>query len=104
MNYDLDHQEIRDGITKLCQDFGGAYWQDCDQQDAYPAAFVDRLTSEGYLAALIPEAYGGLGLPLSAGGAILEEIHRSGGNAARPRNKAGCRKSRLARCGCRRLA
>jgi len=82
MTYSLDHQDIRDGIAKLCQDFGGEYWQDCDKQDAYPAAFVDRLTAEGYLAALIPEAYGGLGLPLSAGGAILEEIHRSGGNAA----------------------
>ena len=82
MTYALDHQEIRDGITKLCQHFSGEYWQACDRDTAYPAAFVDRLTAEGYLSALIPQNYGGLGLPLSAGGAILEEIHRSGGNAA----------------------
>ena len=82
MTYDLDHQDIRDGIARLCQDFAGDYWQACDKDDAYPSAFVKRLTEEGYLSALIPEAYGGLGLSLSAGGAILEEIHRSGGYAA----------------------
>ena len=82
MTYDLDHQDIRDGIARLCHDFAGDYWQACDKDDAYPSAFVKRLTEEGYLSALIPEAYGGLGLSLSAGGAILEEIHRSGGNAA----------------------
>ena len=82
MTYDLDHQDIRDGIARLCQEFAGDYWQACDKDDAYPSAFVNRLTEEGYLSALIPEAYGGLGLSLSAGGAILEEIHRSGGNAA----------------------
>ena len=82
MTYDLNHQDIRDGIARLCQDFAGDYWQACDKDDAYPSAFVKRLTEEGYLSALIPEAYGGLGLSLSAGGAILEEIHRSGGNAA----------------------
>ena len=82
MTYDLDHQDIRDGIARLCQDFAGDYWQACDKDDAYPSAFVNRLTEEGYLSALIPEAYGGLGLSLSAGGAILEEIRRSGGNAA----------------------
>ena len=82
MTYDLDHQDIRDGVARLCQDFAGDYWQACDKDDAYPSAFVNRLTEEGYLSALIPEAYGGLGLSLSAGGAILEEIHRSGGNAA----------------------
>ena len=82
MTYDLDHQDIRDGVARLCQDFAGDYWQACDKDDAYPSAFVNRLKEEGYLSALIPEAYGGLGLSLSAGGAILEEIHRSGGNAA----------------------
>ena len=82
MTYNLDHQDIRDGVARLCQDFAGDYWQACDKDDAYPSAFVNRLTEEGYLSALIPEAYGGLGLSLSAGGAILEEIHRSGGNAA----------------------
>ncbi len=82
MKYTLSHSEIRDGIIKLCQQFDGRYWQECDAQYAYPANFVNALTQEGYLSALIPETYGGLGLPLSAGAAILEEIHRSGGNAA----------------------
>ena len=82
MKYTLSHSEIRDGIIKLCQQFDGRYWQECDAQYAYPAEFVNALTQEGYLSALIPETYGGLGLPLSAGAAILEEIHRSGGNAA----------------------
>ena len=82
MDYPLDHPEIRDGIRRLCADFDNRYWQECDASDAYPADFVEALTKAGYLAALIPEAYGGMGLPLSAGAAILEEIHRSGGNAA----------------------
>ena len=82
MDYPLDHPEIRDGIRRLCADFDSRYWQECDASDAYPADFVEALTKAGYLAALIPEAYGGMGLPLSAGAAILEEIHRSGGNAA----------------------
>ena len=82
MDYPLDHPEIRDGIRRLCADFDNRYWQECDASDAYPADFVEALTKAGYLAALIPEAYSGMGLPLSAGAAILEEIHRSGGNAA----------------------
>lgn len=82
MDYPLGHPEIRAGIKRLCADFGSRYWQECDADDAYPSAFVEALTEAGYLAALIPEAYGGMGLPLSAGAAILEEIHRSGGNAA----------------------
>jgi len=82
MDYPLDHPEIRDGIRRLCTDFDNRYWQECDASDAYPADFVEALTKAGYLAALIPEAYGGMGLPLSAGAAVLEEIHRSGGNAA----------------------
>jgi len=82
MTYELNHRDVREGISRLCDDFAGDYWQACDKDDAYPSAFVNRLTEEGYLSALIPEAFGGLGLSLSAGGAILEEIHRSGGNAA----------------------
>ncbi|MEO0361602.1 MAG: acyl-CoA dehydrogenase family protein [Pseudomonadota bacterium] len=82
MRYELDHQEIRDGVARLCRDFPGAYWRAKDREDAYPAEFVAALTEAGYLGALIPEEYGGLGLPLSAGAAILEEIHRAGGNAA----------------------
>jgi len=82
MRYQLDHLEIREAVSKLCERFPGAYWRDCDRAQAYPTAFVEALTEAGYLSALIPEEYGGLGLPISAACAILEEIHRSGGNAA----------------------
>ena len=81
MTYKQNHSDIREGIDKLCQKFSGEYWQKCDRDHAYPIDFVNELTKEGYLSALIPEEYGGLGLPLSAGAAILEEIHKSGGNA-----------------------
>ena len=81
MGYELDHPEIREGVARLCADFPGAYWRTCDREQAYPRAFVAALTEAGYLGALIPEDHGGSGLPLSAGAAILEEIHRSGGNA-----------------------
>lgn len=81
MTYTLNHQEIRDGVTKLCANFTGEYWRKCDRDQSYPTDFVQALTDDGYLSALIPEALGGLGLPLSAGASILEEIHRSGGNA-----------------------
>ena len=76
-----DLEEIRDGIRQLCARFDGAYWQALEP-DSYPAAFVNALTEAGWLAALIPEEYGGSGLPLSAASVILEEISRSGGNAA----------------------
>ena len=81
-SYPHHHPEIRDAVTKLCADFDGKYWQACDADRAYPADFVQALTDAGYLSALIPEEFGGLSLPISAGAAILEEIHRSGGNAA----------------------
>lgn len=82
MNYQLDHQDIRDGVRKLCLEFGSDYWQTCDRNRSYPEEFVDALTRSGYLGALIPQQYGGHELPISAAAAILEEIHRSGGNAA----------------------
>lgn len=82
MTYPLDHPEIREAVTRLCDGFPGSYWRECDRERAYPTRFVTALTEAGYLSALIPEEYGGLGLPLSAACAILEEIHRSGGNAA----------------------
>jgi len=82
VRYEVDHVEIRDAITKLCEVFDGSYWRDCDSASRYPSEFVNALTKGGYLSALIPEEFGGLGLPLSAGAAILEEIHHSGGNAA----------------------
>jgi alkylation response protein AidB-like acyl-CoA dehydrogenase len=75
------HAEIREEVAKLCARFPGEYWRKLDWDRAYPTEFVRALTEAGYLGALIPEEYGGAGLPLSAAAAILEEIHRSGGNA-----------------------
>ena len=82
MTYELDHIDIRDAVARLCKDFPGDYWRQCDRDQAYPTDFVQALTEAGYLGALIPEEFGGLSLPLSAGAAILEEIHRAGCNAA----------------------
>jgi acyl-CoA dehydrogenase len=77
-----DWPDIRAAVARLCAGFPGDYWRTRDAQRAYPTEFVDALTREGWLAALIPEAHGGAGLPLSAACAILEEIHASGGNGA----------------------
>src|SRR5215218_8081944 len=77
-----DYAEIREEIAKLCARFPGEYWRKLDAERAYPTEFVQALTEAGYLGALIPEEYGGAGLPLSAAGAILEEVHRAGCNAA----------------------
>lgn len=74
------HDDIREEIRKLCREFPGTYWQALDRERAYPAAFVAALTQGGWLAALIPEEYGGSGLPLSAAAAILEEMQRAGCN------------------------
>lgn len=74
--------EVRAAVRALCAQFPGSYWRALDRDRAYPEAFVRALTEAGYLAALIPESYGGSGLPLAAAAAILEEVHASGGNAA----------------------
>jgi acyl-CoA dehydrogenase len=74
--------DIRDGVRALCAKFPGEYWRALDRERAYPTEFVRALTEAGYLAALIPEDYGGSGLPISAAAAILEEVHASGGNGA----------------------
>jgi len=76
------HLEVREAVIRLCADFPGEYWRKLDRENAYPSEFVTALTEAGYLAALIPEEYGGAGLPLSAAAAILEEIQRAGGNGA----------------------
>lgn len=76
------YQDIRDAVSKLCAEFPGQYWRELDRKMAYPTEFVNALTQSGYLAVLIPEELGGAGLPLSAGTAILEEVHRCGCNAA----------------------
>src|SRR6476620_1790560 len=80
-NHD-DHADIREGVRALCAKFPGEYWRTLDRDRAYPTAFVSALTEGGYLAALIPEEYGGSGLTISAAAAILEEVHASGGNGA----------------------
>ena len=76
-----DYPEIRDSVARICAGFPGAYWRGLEDDRAYPDAFVKALTDEGYLAALIPESYGGAGLPLRAAAAILETIHAGGCNA-----------------------
>jgi len=82
INLDEDHTEIREGVRRICADFPGSYWQELDQLEHYPTDFVKSMTEAGFLSALIPETYGGAGLPLRAAGVVLEEIHASGGNAA----------------------
>jgi alkylation response protein AidB-like acyl-CoA dehydrogenase len=74
--------QIRASVRALCAKFPGEYWRQLDRERAYPAAFVKALTEAGYLAALIPEDYGGSGLTLIEAAAILEEIHACGGNGA----------------------
>ena len=59
-----DYPEIRDSVRRICANFPGAYWRELEEREAYPDAFVKALTEAGYLAALIPEEYGGAGLPL----------------------------------------
>ncbi len=76
------HPEIREEVKKLCAKFPGEYWRKLDQVRGYPTEFITALTEAGYLGALIPEEYGGAGLPLSATSAILETIHAEGCNAA----------------------
>jgi len=75
-----NHSDIRDAVAKLCARFPGEYWRDLDRRMAYPADFVQALTEAGYLSILIPEVYGGAGLPISAAAAVLEEIQRAGCN------------------------
>ena len=77
-----DYPDIRHAGGRICEDFQGEYWREMDAASAYPLAFVEALTKSGWLAALIPEAYGGAGLPLRAAAVILETIHASGGSAA----------------------
>jgi len=82
LEYSDTQQEIRDAVRKLCGQFGMDFWRDCEEKGAYPEEFVQAMTEAGWLAALIPEEYGGSGLGLMEGCLILEEINRSGGNGA----------------------
>ncbi len=80
--YTETQEEIRQSVRKLCATFGPNYWAECDHDQAYPERFVQAMTDAGWLAALIPEEYGGAGLGVMEGAIILEEINRSGGNGA----------------------
>jgi len=75
-----EYVEIREAVARLCANFPGEYWRKLDEQMQYPTDFVQTLTREGWLSALVPEEYGGSGLGLSAAAAILEEIQRAGCN------------------------
>ena len=77
-----EQQALKKAVADLCQLYPGSYWRELDVKREYPEAFVQELSKAGYLAALIPEAYGGSGLGILEGGLILEEINHSGGNAA----------------------
>jgi acyl-CoA dehydrogenase len=74
-------EDLRLEVRELCQQFPNSYWRELDQQRAYPEAFVQAMTKAGYLGALIPKEYGGLGMSVVEASIILEEINRSGGNA-----------------------
>ena len=75
------YEDLRQGVREVCADFPDAYWRELDARREYPEAFIEAMTKSGYLGALIPKEYGGLGLTLTETTIILEEINRSGGNA-----------------------
>jgi acyl-CoA dehydrogenase len=77
-----DYPELRDTVRRICQDFPSGYWRDLDERRGYPTEFVRALTETGFLGALIPEQYGGSGLPMRAAAVILEEINASGCTAS----------------------
>ena len=76
-----DYSDIRESVRRICAGYPGEYWRRLEEKLEYPTEFVKALTDAGYLGALIPEEYGGAGLPLRAASVILEEIHASGCNA-----------------------
>jgi acyl-CoA dehydrogenase len=80
-NLSPEQVQIREQIARVCREFPDDYWRALDRKKDYPEAFVRKLTELGWLAALIPEEYGGTGLGITEGSIILEEINRSGGNA-----------------------
>ena len=83
MDFNLTQEQlqIREEIRRVCQEFPDAYWREVDRKREYPEAFVHRLTELGWLAAAVPEEYGGSGLGITESSIILEEINHSGGNA-----------------------
>ncbi|MFL9925062.1 acyl-CoA/acyl-ACP dehydrogenase [Herbaspirillum lusitanum] len=82
MSYQTDaYQDLRDAVRDLCNTFPAEYWRKVDEARGYPEQFVDALTKAGWLAALIPQEYGGSGLGLTEASVIMEEINRTGGNS-----------------------
>src|SRR5438034_11514585 len=77
-----DYPELREAVRKSCGKYPGAYWRKLEAEQAYPTEFITELTQGGFLASLIPEEYGGSGLPLRAAAVILEEINASGCTAS----------------------
>jgi len=77
-----DYPELRQSIRKICERYPGEYWRKLEAEQAYPTEFIEELTEAGFLASLIPEEYGGSGLPLRAAAVILEEINASGCTAS----------------------
>ncbi len=75
------HEELRQSVRAVCKNYPDEYWRELDVTNSYPEAFVDALTKAGFLAALIPEEYGGSGLSITEASIIMEEINRSGANA-----------------------
>src|SRR5262249_33935662 len=76
------YEQLKNAVAEMCRRFPDSYWRELDAKRAYPEAFVQALTKAGYMATLIPEEYGGAGMGVTEAAIILEEIHRSGGNAA----------------------
>ena len=81
MSIGNDYPELRDALRKLCAGFPDKYWRDLDKEEAYPDAFVKAMSEGGYLSSLIPEEYGGLGLPFRAAQVTLQTVHEEGCNA-----------------------
>src|SRR6059058_4980637 len=77
-----EQRALEKGVTEICKRYPGEYWRELDARREYPEKFVDELTRAGYLAALIPQEYGGAGLPIRDGALILETIHANGGSAS----------------------
>src|SRR3989442_9914195 len=77
-----EQRALEKGVTETCKRYPGEYWRDLDARRESPEKFVDELTQAGYLAALIPQEYGGAGLPIRDGALILETIHANGGTAS----------------------
>ncbi|HEU4369841.1 MAG TPA: acyl-CoA dehydrogenase family protein [Methylomirabilota bacterium] len=77
-----EQRALKAGVTEICKRYPGEYWRDLDSRREYPEKFVNELTQAGYLGALIPQEYGGAGLPIADGALILETIHANGGSAS----------------------